>query len=203
MDVPHAGSLTPHWGCESPHQWSTFKIPKVSLPDVLCEEVGGVGVATQRLRCAIHSTVLSCHCLPHPCPHRHPQPWSGHACPPCLGQRQPNKGADLDQNKHCSMAAFYIPGRSWSVTIDLWPNVVWTEPAEAASAPPWPPRHHSSPLLGNGQRGGTGMRVTGHPRILLTLPSPMTSPYCCSGSGAREAAALAGSAFPSVSVGVW
>lgn len=31
-----------------PHQWSTSKIPKVSLPDVLCEE--GQGVGTERPR---------------------------------------------------------------------------------------------------------------------------------------------------------
>lgn len=36
-----------------------------------------------------------------PAPHRHPQPWSGHACPLCPGQRRQSRGADLDQNKHC------------------------------------------------------------------------------------------------------
>lgn len=39
--------------------------PLPRYPDVLHEVGRGVGVgAPQRLRCAIHPTVLSCHCLP-------------------------------------------------------------------------------------------------------------------------------------------
>ncbi|MEJ1287920.1 CREB regulated transcription coactivator 1 [Cricetulus griseus] len=38
----HARSLAPHWGCENPHQWSTSKIPKVSLTP-RCAARGGLG----------------------------------------------------------------------------------------------------------------------------------------------------------------
>lgn len=95
-----------------------------------------VGVP-QRLRCTVHSTVLSCHCLSSSLPLlcHHPQSWSGHACPPCPGRRQQSKGTDPEQNKHYWMAAFHIPERSRSLTVDLWSNVAWSEPTEAASVP--------------------------------------------------------------------
>lgn len=89
------------------------------------------------------------------------------------------------------MAAFYIPERSQSVTIDLWPNVVWTEPREAAGAPssalsqaPLAPRQ-AMPNMAVHDR----WRVTGHLPIFI-LPSPMIGPYYYLGPGAREAAAL-------------
>lgn len=109
-----------------------------SLPDVLHRPGWGLSVGVpQRLRCTVHSTVLSCHCLSSSLPllYHHPPSWSGHACPPCPGRRQQSRGTDLEQNKHYWMAAFHIPERSQSMTVDLWSNVVWSEPAEAASVP--------------------------------------------------------------------
>lgn len=101
------------------------------------------------------------------------------------------------------MAAFYIPERSQSVTIDLWPNVVWTEPREAAGAPssalsqaPLAPRQ-AMPNMAVQDR----WRVTGHLPIFI-LPSPMIGPYYYLGPGAREAAAL-WVRFSLVCVGIW
>lgn len=205
MDVPQAGSLTPHWGCESPHQWSTSKIPKVSLPDALCKEVGcGRGHPEAEVRHPFDCSQLS---LPSSSlsPTAIPSPGQVMHAHRAQGKDSRAKGQTWTRINTVWMAAFYISERSWSVTIDLWPNVVWTEPTEAASAPPWPTLHHSCPLLGSAQHGGTGMRVTGYLRILpiLPSPSPSPSPYCYLGSGALEAAVLVGSVFPSVSIGVW
>lgn len=89
------------------------------------------------------------------------------------------------------MAAFYIPERSQSVTIDLWPNVVWTEPREAAGAPS--PALSQATLAPRQAMPNMAVqdrwRVTGHLPIFI-LPSPMIGPYYYLGPGAREAAAL-------------
>lgn len=90
------------------------------------------------------------------------------------------------------MAAFYIPERSQSMTIELWLNVVWTEPMEAASAP-------SSTLsqapFANCQAISSmavqdRWRATGHLPISILPSSPIICPYCYLGCGAQAAATL-------------
>lgn len=90
------------------------------------------------------------------------------------------------------MAAFYIPERSRSLTVDLWSNVAWSEPTEAASVPsstlfqaPFAYCQTMPSIALQGRR-----RVTGRLPISPFLPSPVIGSYCCLGTGAQAAATL-------------
>lgn len=170
-----------------------------------CARRAGAWVwSAQRLRCAIHSTVVSCHCLPPSCPLPTAIPSPGQVMHAHRAQGKDSRVTwpTWTRINTVWMAAFYIPERSCSVTIDLWPNVVWTEPLKQ----PVPLLGSLSPSLPPvGQRsvwwhwdGGSWATCTFsslfQPRDLSLLL------FRIWGSGGSSPG---GSAFPSVSVGIW
>lgn len=201
MDVPRARSLTPPWGCESPHQ-----IPKVSLtsrcavqggPGRGCGAPRGLGAPSIRLLSAVTAFLH-----PAPLPTAIPSPGQVMHAHRAQGKDSRVTGPTWTRINTVWMAAFYIPERSCSVTIDLWPNVVWTEPLKQ----PVPLLGSLSPSLPPvGQRsvwwhwdGGSWATCTFsslfQPRDLSLLL------FRIWGSGGSSPG---GSAFPSVSVGIW
>lgn len=153
-----------------------FRTPKVSLPS-RCAARGGPGGAwsTPELRCTIHSTVLSCHCLP---PSRCPPPPS----PLCPAQSEGQTWARINTVRWLPFTFLSALGAWRSTCGRMWCG---QSPLEAAVPRPWPTLHHPCLLLGSGQHI-QGRRVLGRLCVLLTRPSPMTSPYCYLGSGARR-----------------
>lgn len=119
-----------------------------------CATRGGRGGAwsTPELRCAIHSTVLSCHCLP---PSLCPPPPS----PLCPGQREGQTWARINTVQWLPFTFLSALG-AWQATCGrMWCG---QSPLEAAVPRPWPTPHHPCLLLGSGQHG-TGREGHGPP----------------------------------------
>lgn len=132
-------------------------------------------------RPSVRPTVLSCHCLPSSLPLLPSSPALVRSRMPTVPRvKTAEQRARPDRINTIWMAAFYIPERSRSGTIDLWLNVVWTGSMEAASAPSAPLKH-LCPLPGSAQCAVQG-RLGSRPPARF---HPSGRPYCCLGCGLR------------------
>lgn len=170
-----------------------FRTPKVSLPP-RCAARGGPGGAwsTPELRCTIHSTVLSCHCLP---PSRCPPPPS----PLCPAQSEGQTWARINTVRWLPFTFLSALGAWHSTCGRMWCG---QSPLEAAVPRPWPTLHHPCLLLGSGQHS-PGTEGPGPPVRSPHSSQPHDQSLLLFRIWGSEAAALVGPAFPSVSIGMW